>query len=154
MRPPAAVAHRLLGAARRGVVLGDQLRLRLHERREADFEDLGHLLVHLLPGALEQRRIGSVLDEGVLKQIPGPWRPPPLVEDLGFTSWANPSCKAVPSCGAMAASNSWETPGTAPSCATSGPIELIQPSHERILEGVRNRHRAQRSREHILVLFP
>ena len=29
---PLPVDHRLLGAARRGVVLGDQLRLRLHER--------------------------------------------------------------------------------------------------------------------------
>src|SRR5262245_51778172 len=61
------VAHRLLGAARRGVVLGDQLRLGLDEGRELSFEDLGNLLVDLLPGALEQRGIGRVLDQGVLK---------------------------------------------------------------------------------------
>ena len=34
---PLPVAHRLLGAARRGVVLGDQLRLGLHERGEPGF---------------------------------------------------------------------------------------------------------------------
>ena len=51
---PLPVGHRLLGAARRGVVLGHQLRLGLHERGEPCFEDLGNLLVHLLPGALEQ----------------------------------------------------------------------------------------------------
>jgi hypothetical protein len=77
------VAHRLLGAARRGVVLGHQLRLGLHERGELCFEDLGNLLVHLLAGALEQRRIGCILDQGVLKDIPGPRRPPPLIEEFG-----------------------------------------------------------------------
>ena len=80
---PLPVVHRLLGAACRGVVLGDQLRLGLHERGEPGFEDLGNLLVHLLPGALEQRRIGRVLDQGVLKYIPGPRRPSPLVEEFG-----------------------------------------------------------------------
>ena len=34
---PLPVDHRLLGAARRGVVLGDQFRLGLHERREPCF---------------------------------------------------------------------------------------------------------------------
>ena len=51
---PLPVVHRLLGAARRGVVLGDQLRLGLDKRGEPGFEDLGNLLVDLLPGALEQ----------------------------------------------------------------------------------------------------
>jgi hypothetical protein len=34
---PLPVVHRLLGAARRRVVLGEQLRLGLHERRELRF---------------------------------------------------------------------------------------------------------------------
>jgi hypothetical protein len=50
------------GAACGGVVLGDQLRLGPHECGEPGFEDLGNLLVDLLPGVLEQRRIGRVLD--------------------------------------------------------------------------------------------
>jgi hypothetical protein len=50
-------------------VLGHQLQLGLYKRGEADFEDLGNLLVHLLSGAFEQRRIGRVLDQGVFKQI-------------------------------------------------------------------------------------
>jgi hypothetical protein len=64
-------------------VLSHQLRLGLHERGELCFENLRNLLVHLLSGALEQRRVGRVLDQGVLKQIPGPRRPPPLVEEFG-----------------------------------------------------------------------
>jgi len=80
---PLPVAHRRLGAARRGVVLGDQFRLHLYECGEPGFEGLGDLLVDLLPSTLEQRRIRRVLDQGMLKHIPGPRRPPPLVEELG-----------------------------------------------------------------------
>ena len=50
---PLPIDYCLLGAARRRVVLGDQLRLGLHKRGEPGFKDLGNLLVHLLPGALE-----------------------------------------------------------------------------------------------------
>jgi len=62
--------------------VGDQFRLGLHECGEPGFQDLGHLLMHLLPGALEQRRVCCVLDQGVLKQIPGARRSPPLVEEF------------------------------------------------------------------------
>ena len=79
---PLPVDNRLLGATRRRVVLGDQLRLGLHERGEPGFEDLSNLLMDVLPGTLEQRRIGRVLDQGVPKDIPGARQPPPLVEEF------------------------------------------------------------------------
>jgi hypothetical protein len=81
---PLPVDHRLLGAIRHRVVLGHQLRLGLHERGEPSLYDLGYFLVHLLSGALEQRRIGGVLNQGVLKQIPAPRWPSPLVEEFGL----------------------------------------------------------------------
>jgi hypothetical protein len=80
---PQPVDDRLLVVARRSVVLGYQLRLGLGQRRELRFEDLGNLLVDVLSGALEQRRIGRVLNQGVLKHIPGPRRPSSLVEEFG-----------------------------------------------------------------------
>jgi hypothetical protein len=39
--------------------------------------------VHLLPCAAQQRGIGGILDQGVLKDIPGPWGPAPLIEEFG-----------------------------------------------------------------------
>ena len=59
---PLPVGHRLIGAARGGVVLGPQRRLGLRERGEMGCYDLGPLLMDLLPGALEQRGIGRILD--------------------------------------------------------------------------------------------
>jgi hypothetical protein len=59
---PLPVGNGLLRAPGRGIVLGHQLGLGLYKRGELRFEDPGNLLVHLLPGALEQRRIGRIPD--------------------------------------------------------------------------------------------
>ena len=77
------VVHRLRSTARGGIVLGDQLRLGLHERGEPRFYDLRNLLMDLLAGPLEQRSIGGVLDQGMLEPIPRPRRPSALVEEFG-----------------------------------------------------------------------
>src|SRR5438034_1019522 len=77
-RPP-PVDHSLLVAACGGVVLGDELRLGLHKRGELCFEDPSNLLVHLLPGALEQRRIGCLLDQGVFEDVTSARWSTPLV---------------------------------------------------------------------------
>jgi hypothetical protein len=61
-----------------------QLRLRLYRLGKPFLQSLRDLLVNLLPGTPQQRPIGRILDEGVLKDIFGPWRPTPLVEQFGL----------------------------------------------------------------------
>ena len=61
-----------------------QLRLGLGGLREARCQDLRNALVILLPGALEQRLIGRILDEGVLEHVGGLGRGAALVEELGL----------------------------------------------------------------------
>jgi hypothetical protein len=43
------------------------------------------LAVVVLPRALQERLIGGVLDQGVLENVPGPRRPPPLIEQFGWS---------------------------------------------------------------------
>ena len=65
---PLPVDHRLLGTARRRVVLGDQLWLRRDGLRELRLQRLGNTLVVLLAGAPQQRLICHVLDERMLER--------------------------------------------------------------------------------------
>ena len=63
-----------------GVVLRHQLRLRGYCLGKLRLQHLGHLLVHLLAGALEQRRTGRILDQSMFEAIGGTRRPAPLIE--------------------------------------------------------------------------
>ena len=70
------VADGLGGAPRFGVVVRHQLGLGLDRVGEAGLQHLGHLLVILLPRALQQGGIRRVLHQGMLKDIFGARRTP------------------------------------------------------------------------------
>ena len=55
-----------------GEVVCEQFRLGRDHLRKLRFEHLRNPLVDLLPGALEQRRIGGILDQRMFEHIPGP----------------------------------------------------------------------------------
>jgi hypothetical protein len=75
---PRPVDYRLLSAARRGVVLGHQLWLRLDGLRELGLQCLGNALMVLLAGAPQQRLIRHIPDERMLERVGGLRRRPPL----------------------------------------------------------------------------
>ena len=81
---PLPVAHGLLRQARLGVVVRQQLGLRLGEVGKALGHHLRRALVVLLPGAPQQRLIGRILHQGMLERIGGLRRHAPLVEHLGL----------------------------------------------------------------------
>jgi hypothetical protein len=80
---PLPIEDGLLRESCFGVVLRQQLWLCGHCFGELCLQHPGHLLVHLLPGALEQRRIGRVLDQGMFEAVGSTWKPAPLIEQLG-----------------------------------------------------------------------
>ena len=63
------VGNGLLVATSRGVVMRQQLGLRLDQLGKPCLQHLGNVLVILLPRAPEQRLIGRVLDEGMLEGV-------------------------------------------------------------------------------------
>ena len=79
---PLPVGDGRLRAAGRGVVMGQQFRLRLDGSGNWASKHLRNLLVILLPGALEQRLIGGILDQRVLEAIRRLRREAPLVEQF------------------------------------------------------------------------
>src|ERR1700730_14126503 len=62
--------------------MGHQLRLRARYLGKAILEQLCHLLVILLPGALQQRLVSRILDQRMLEQIARARRATALVEQL------------------------------------------------------------------------
>ena len=85
---PLLVAHRLLGAARRSVVLGHQLRLRLDQLGKPCLQHLRNMLVILLTGAPQQGLIRRRLDEGVFAEIGRVRWEPALVHNLRLDQFA------------------------------------------------------------------
>ena len=77
---PRPVMHRRRGAACRRVVLGDQGRLHFHACGKPGCYHLRTLLVHLRPGALAQRLLGSLLHPRRLEAIRRVGHAPPLGE--------------------------------------------------------------------------
>ena len=76
------VADRLLGQARLGEVVGEQLRPRLGGLRELRFQHLGDPPVELLPLSLDQRVVQRVFEQGVLEDVSAAGRPALRVQDL------------------------------------------------------------------------
>ena len=76
------VADRLLGQARLGEVVAQQLRLSLRGLRELRFQHLADPPVKLLPLALDQRVVQCVFEQGVLEDVRAAGRPALRVEDL------------------------------------------------------------------------
>src|SRR5215510_2263479 len=66
---PLPVGNRLLGTARRGVVLSHQLWLRRDGLRELGLQHLRNALVNLLPGAPQEGLIGDLLEEGMRERV-------------------------------------------------------------------------------------
>jgi hypothetical protein len=75
-----------------GVVVRNYLGRRRHGLGKPGFEEFGYLLVILLAGALEQRLIGGVLHQGMLKDVGAPGRPPHMhqAKPLAPSSWSSP----------------------------------------------------------------
>ena len=62
--------------------MGEQLRLRARHLGKAVFQQLCRSLVILLTGALQQRLVSRILDQGMLEQVARPRRAAALVEQL------------------------------------------------------------------------
>ena len=60
------IGNSLCGQARLSVMMGQHLRLGLDDVGEVLLEQLSNLLMIVLAGTLQQRRIGHVLDQGML----------------------------------------------------------------------------------------
>jgi hypothetical protein len=73
----------LRGQAGLGVVVSEEFGLGLDRLRKLGFQCGGDALVVLLAGALQQRLIRRILDEGVLEAVGRLWRGPLFVEELG-----------------------------------------------------------------------
>src|SRR2546427_9169219 len=78
------VGNSLLCEPSLGVVMRQQFGLRLDQLGKLCLQHLGNALVVLLPRALEQRLIGRVLDESMLKDLSGLGWHAPLVEQFGL----------------------------------------------------------------------
>src|SRR6266446_5203964 len=78
------VGNGLLCEPRLGVVMSQQFGLRLDQLGRLYLQNLGNALVILLPRAPEQRLIGCILNEGMLKDIGGLGWYAPLVEQFSF----------------------------------------------------------------------
>jgi hypothetical protein len=76
------VGQSLCAQARLGVVMRQQLRLRLGRVRKPLRQHLGKALMVLLPRAPEQRLIRGILDERMLKGIGCLWWYTSLVDNL------------------------------------------------------------------------
>jgi hypothetical protein len=71
-------------------VVGEQFRLGRDHLGKLRFEHLGNALVDLSPRALEQRRIGGILDQRMLEHVPGSRWPSSLIEELGGHQLSQP----------------------------------------------------------------
>src|SRR5262245_56609294 len=78
------IGNRLLRESRFGVVVGEQFRLGLNHLKKALLQHPSNLLVILLPGALKERRISGILDEGMLEDVPPLFSQASLIENIGF----------------------------------------------------------------------
>ena len=81
---PLPVGNSLLCEPSLRVVMRQQLGLCLDQLGKLCLQHLSNALVILLPRALEQRLIGCVLDESMLKDIGGLGWHAPLVEQFGL----------------------------------------------------------------------
>ncbi len=72
----------LLGGASFRVVMRQQLRMGFDRLRESRFQELSHLQVVLLPGALEQRLICRILNERMFEDVTRAWRATALIQQL------------------------------------------------------------------------
>jgi hypothetical protein len=80
----------LLREAGLGVVVGQQFGLRLDDLGEAFCQHLGNALVTLLTGALQQRLVCGLLDEGMFEEIACLRRTPPLLEQFSIHELRQP----------------------------------------------------------------
>ena len=80
---PLPVGHRLLVAARRGVVMCQQFGLCRNDLRKSGFQHLGNALVVVLARTLQQRLIGDILDQCVFEEVGGLRRHASLIEEFG-----------------------------------------------------------------------
>ena len=151
---PLPVADGGLVLARGGAVPRHHLGLRRHHLGKARLAQLHNLLVHPLPRALEQRGIRRVLDQGVLERIGGPRRPPPLVQQFRPDQLRQSRLQRRL---VLRREGLEHLVGKLPPQHRPhlrhlfGGMELIQAGHERILQGVGNRHAPQRPGQRVVV---
>ena len=151
---PLPVADGGLVLARGGAVPRHHLGLRGHHLGKARLAQLHNLLMHPLPRALEQRGIRRILDQGVLERIGGPRRPPPLVQQFRPDQLRQPRLQGR---FVLRREGLEHLIGKLPPQHRPhlrhlfGRMQLIQAGHERILQGVGNRHAPQRPGQRVVV---
>ena len=152
----APARDRLLDQPRGGVVKGEQLRPRLDHVGESLDQDLGDALVMLLLRALEQRRVGDVLDERVLEEVPRARGPASLVNQLGGGELreraqqrrlVHQGHRLDQLVRELAAEDRAELGHLARGA------EAIESGHERVLQCGRNRQRREGPGQHVAVRF-
>ena len=148
----AEILHGLGGIATVTVMVRHQLGLGRNRVGELGLQHLGHLLVILLPRALEQGGIRRILHQGMLKDVFGARRTPPLVEQLGVDQLRQPLLQQR---FLHAGQGPQHLVGKLPpqDRAELGHLadhrQAIQPRHQGILERGRDRHRRQGTGERI-----
>src|SRR4029453_2630355 len=79
---PLPMGNSRCAEARLGVVMGEQFGLSFHRLWKLGLQHLRNALVILLPGALEERLIGGLLDEGMLEDVRRLWWKTALVHEF------------------------------------------------------------------------
>ena len=92
--------------ARLGIVMGQQLGLRLADARESAPPRPGQCADGTAAGCSQQRLIGRVLDQGVLEEIRRLRRQPLLIQELRLHQLLQPRRKVASSQGETACSSS------------------------------------------------
>ena len=93
---PLPVGDGLLREPGLGVVVCHQFGLGLDDLGKLRCQHLGTPLVILLTGALQQRLIRGLLNEGMFEQVPRLRRTPPLVEQFGVHELRQPPLHTSP----------------------------------------------------------
>jgi hypothetical protein len=67
-----------------------QFRLRLDHLQKPGLQQVGHVLMDLLPRTAQQRRIGGILNQGVFEEVAGPRGPPAPVQQFRLDQLGEP----------------------------------------------------------------
>jgi hypothetical protein len=141
-----------------GVVVRQQFGLGRGGLGELGLQDLRNALVILLPCAPQQRLIGRILYQGMLKEVGRLGEYAALVEQFGLDKL----CQPVLQCGLVQRRHGPEDlvcklppQHRSKLCHIFDCGQPVQPGHQRVLQGGRNRQGGQRTGQHIApCVFP
>jgi hypothetical protein len=128
------------------IVMRQQLGLSLTDLGEACLHHLGNVLMVPLAGALEQRLIGRVLDQGMLEAVRRLWRQTLLIEELCLHQLLQPPLQGalVPRRNGLQQGIGKLAPERRPElCEALHRRQAVQPRHQRVVQCGGNRQRRQ-----------